>query len=1168
MGTPERGDAVKVFDVTAPLVPDLTGRLFIEASAGTGKTHALSSLVVRYVAEGHVTADQLLVVTFTRAATNELRSRIRQRLIEVADLLELSAGALATDDGPESGDSLVGFLRQGDPDDVRLRSTLLRDAVADFDAMTITTIHGFARQIRSSLGAGSGLDPEATLVENSNEIIDEITSDVLATESVESTSPGASLPTPSKLAGEVRTLTQRPYLGIAPRSGNRASPEAQLMATLVKRARNLMKERRDLDGTVNFSDLLDDVARVLKEPEGAQAVAVVRNRYKVALIDEFQDTDQAQWEIFNHLFGQDAGDHTLVTVGDAKQAIYSFRGADIDTYLTALDATEPSDLLMLQTNWRSSGELLAALEVLMRGSIFGDRRIPFTSVDAAPANEGRRLTTDEGAALPPLSVRVVVDPDLKTSSNGHLYASDVERYVVADVVGHVRHLLDHGRMTEGGESHGGSRLHPSDVAVLTLTRAEAAEIQQALVFQGIPAVTSRPGSVLASDAAFQMRALLLALERPSDRVRARMAALGWFFGRSAEALDAASDADIQQVQDQLAVWAQLFVDHPVAQAFEIIARESRVTEYVLARARGDRNLTDLEHLTEFLHAEVPGGRLKPAGLLALLEKEPAGGEEGDGDQSSDVVSRRVESDTEAVQIMTVFGSKGLEFPVVMVPTLWKFSSGKVPKVFVDPETGEVMLDVWPSEKKDRWPEACPVKEVKHRANQARVRYLGEQMRLLYVAMTRAQVHVAVWWGATRDSGSSALNHLLFGRDPETGAVDAGVMTIPKVGSPQNDRVVSWLAERLGHPVAVTEVAPPPEVPTDPWQPPDEGPLVGGPGDGRTLEVRRFTVSPDRTSFRWSFSALTGDDDHAEVLRAGDERTEGEVVDRENGPDADATQGPQSALALLPAGPEFGETVHAVLEHIDFSADDLDAEVRARIDEQGDSLDLDGGWPGSASTKTGAQLLQEGLVQALRTPLGPPAGDRALTAFTWADRLNEVRFELTLAGDGSPANLSRLATVVADGLDADDPFREWARHLARGDRNVVLAGHLNGSIDLVLRRRRDDGSWVYLVADYKSNRLNRARSAVRSGDYDRAAMAHSMEEHDYPLQALIYSVALHRYLRWRDPAYQPERQLGGALYLYLRGMGGPDTPNGEGVFHWAIPPGLVVQLSDLLEGGEE
>jgi exodeoxyribonuclease V beta subunit len=274
------------------------------------------------------------------------------------------------------------------------------------------------------------------------------------------------------------------------------------------------------------------------------------------------------------------------------------------------------------------------------------------------------------------------------------------------------------------------------------------------------------------------------------------------------------------------------------------------------------------------------------------------------------------------------------------------------------------------------------------------------------------------------------------------------------------------------------------------------------------------------------------------------------------------------MAGLPSGAEFGSLVHAVLEETDPEAIDLRTELAGHVREQ---LRW---WPVAVAPDD----LAESLLASQLTPLGSALADRRLVDIPLRDRLCELDFEFPLTGGDqagrprSDVRLRDLAPLLGSLLPADDPLASYADQLAGSLGDQSLRGYLSGSIDVVLRVPPADGDTHghrYVVVDYKTNLLGSTGKPLTSADYGRTEMADAMLHSHYPLQALLYSVVLHRYLRWRLPSYSPEHHLGGVLYLFLRGMCGPETPVVEGhvagVFDWAPPPALVVALSETLEG---
>jgi exodeoxyribonuclease V beta subunit len=277
------------------------------------------------------------------------------------------------------------------------------------------------------------------------------------------------------------------------------------------------------------------------------------------------------------------------------------------------------------------------------------------------------------------------------------------------------------------------------------------------------------------------------------------------------------------------------------------------------------------------------------------------------------------------------------------------------------------------------------------------------------------------------------------------------------------------------------------------------------------------------------------------------------------------------MANLMGGTAFGSLVHSVLERVDWQASDLDAALGEATDtcvaRRPVELATAPGCESDEPALSGRSLLIAGMRTALESPLGAPFENRRLVDIGPADRLCELDFDLRLGTGGQLPTTRALGQVVGEGLSAGDPFSLWADALSDGSQDLVLGGNLTGSIDLVARVKGADGHPRFVIADYKTNALQPPGQVATAADYLPDRMAAAMVEHDYPLQALLYCVALHRYLRWRLPGYRPDRHLGGTAYLFVRGMDGGASADGvaNGVFSWAVPPPVVERLSDLLDG---
>jgi exodeoxyribonuclease V beta subunit len=1143
-----------------PLGPLPTGRVAIEASAGTGKTFALAELATRYLAERDITPSDLLIVTFTRAATAELRSRIREQMVN-------AAAALGSDELGES--ALVDHLASEDRDVRRRRLEL---AVAEFDAASISTIHGFAAQVRRTLGLSSTIDPDARLIAGTDDLVDAACADALAAASVRPIPPD-DFPSLTSLVEATKKKIGSPDLVLVP-DGTDASVGASyvLVHDLVADAAARVESRRRVEGSIGFDDVLIELRDALTDGSSVAAIDALRSRYKVVLIDEFQDTDRVQWEIFSTLFGQPGSGSSLVMVGDPKQAIYRFRGADVSVYLDAVRNEPLQGLFTLTTNWRADGACIDGMHALFDGSTFGDPSIRYVPVQPSEANRDRRMrdrptSDDEGASLSGLDLRMAPKAELPTGGDGTPDSSLVARLIEDDVAAHVRDLLDRARIPKSGDDGELRNLEPSDVAVLVTAWNQAYDLQRALARQGIPTVVAGSGSVLTSEAAMQVRYLLDALERPGDLRRVRTYALSWFELYPIDEVAAADDRWLAVLQDRLTTWSTRLADHPVVEVLAQIWQETGVVATVLGRTGGDRHVTDLDHIAEVLHAGAPLGRSSVAGLIALLESPPEG--EADAESDGDVTARRVESEAKAVLITTVWKAKGLEFPVVCAPTLWRKPANRRALVFTDPLTGDRTLDVtlngeWPTKK-----------DLEVRKEIAKREEAAERLRVLYVALTRARHHTAVWWVGTADS-TNALTRLLFARDPDgnlrPGILDPDEPKKAKLTVPSDPiAALAPLVVASDGALSISSVAPR-TPPATKWS---NRPVETAPS---TLDVATFDRVFDRSVSRWSFTAITrhaaeglvdpfdaSGSDRGAADETGDEDATPTVSDGPDTPDG----GPVASLGSLLAGTTFGTFVHGILEEVDFHSSTLESDIEraARDRARRSGLDLAVLAPEGLD---GTGLLVDGLQAAIRTPMGPLFSGGSLASLAPSDRLDELAFDLRIGrGDGHPS-AGDIGRLVVDCLPTDHVLIPWAEALAEGSIDVELDGYLTGSIDLVAKVNRRDGSTGFVVADYKTNRLTGRGEPQRPGDYGPQLLADAMVEHHYPLQALLYAAALHRYLRWKVPTTGGTTLVAGAAYLFVRGMTGPGvatTESGDphGVFTWELPAELVTGMSDLLDG---
>jgi exodeoxyribonuclease V beta subunit len=1124
------------FDVCGPLP---TGVTVLEASAGTGKTYTIAALTARYIADG-TPLDQVLLVTFTRMATGELRERVRERLVATEQGLRRAlAGA------PDAtGDEVVALLASGTREEVTLRRDRLTRALADFDAATIATTHGFCQEVLGGLGVAGDVEPDTTLVEDVEDLLAEVVDDLYVRRFHRGETPDFGRDEALRIA---RVAVANPATPIEPADAPENTIEA-MRRRLALAARTELDLRKRRMGVMTYDDLLTRLDDTLKGPGGPDAAARLAERYRVVLVDEFQDTDPIQWDIMRRAFGH--GGVTLVLIGDPKQAIYAFRGADVYAYLEA--AASAGAHATLDVNWRSDQGLIDAYDTLFGGAKLGHEGIVYRRVQAAEANRAPRLA---GAPVDaPLRLRVVYrsEPSVAVTRGGYASNATARAFVAADLAADLVALLSSDATVEVRDEHGVAQrrepIRPGHVAVLVRTHRNAALVHEALAAVDVPAVINGAGSVFATSAARDWLRLLEAIERPASSPRARGVALTPFVGWSTEEVASAGEDRWEELHRRLHLWARVLREKGVASLTETITLVERLPGRVLRFADGERTLTDLRHVAQLLHAAATTEQLGTTALTSWLRARVAEDESGDEERS-----RRLESDDEAVQVLTIHRSKGLEFPVVYFPYLWEpgyIPRGEQPVFFHDPDNGDARtVDV------GLGGVAFPRHQRQHEREQR-----GEDLRLAYVALTRAKHQAVVWWAGSYDSRNSPLGRLLFAREADGTVPPAGRVT------PTDAAAVAKFEALAGETpgcisVERAAVSGLPVAWSAPLEPPGE------------LAVARFDRRLDLWWRRTSYSGITAAAHEAWVASEPEQSgvddeppVDGPALPADRGEDAGAARlrAVASPWTDIPSNVHVGTFVHGVLEAAAFDAPDLEAELTARVADQHAARATDVGDLGVMAAALGA---------ALETPLGPLVGGARLRDLARADRLDELGFELPLVGGDEPTGrltLAAIAAVLERHAVPGDPVHGYAERLADPALRQDLRGYLTGSIDLVARVPGDDGVPRFVVVDYKTNRLGVFGEPLTAWEYRPAMLAAEMQRAHYVLQALLYAVALHRYLRWRVAGYDAELHLGGVAYLFLRGMTGAQTPEVDGtpcgVFAWRPSGALVAELSDVLDRG--
>lgn len=1197
----------------------LHGVRLIEASAGTGKTFALATLFMRLVIERKLRIGQILAVTFTDAATQELRKRIRERL-------ELAAGLVGSVvDREESAEvhltrsvieRYLAAQAQEPPANAETATQLqrrLRTAALEIDLASIFTIHGFCARVLREHALESGhafAVPE--LLGSERELLDELAADLWRVHAADAADAddlaglwsgpdalAADLPNLLRLSvlapspavedsaahararsalalaaqelrvsidlhlddaraliaaaferktfdgrrarrpsfdkafqslrdgyaradwsfdatGHLEKLLPRKLVEFCKTGAERDVPVCALFTALdawhaaAERVRELDEQRRirllhrirdeareRLAATKRarrvqtFDDQIDGVAEALQGPQAAQLLRNLRQQYAVALVDEFQDTDERQWGIFRTVFGDseearsEGLEPALFLIGDPKQAIYGFRGGDVHTYLAAKAEADPAP--PLAHNFRSRPGVLRAIDTLYevagKKAAFLVDGIEFEGVQPG----GKRKDADfvrNGGNAPALTVRIIEADASKLNKQGLLNADDSRAAATAACVAAIHGVLSEARA--GAAQIDGKPVQPGDIAVLVRSHHEATRMRQALALAGIPAVAAGRQSLFATDEARDLSALLQSLLQPADPGRLRALLATVLLGESAASI-AALDSDTAQLHEHqraLMQWRdRLLHGGPFALVSDLCAANA---QRLMGLLDGERRLSNYLQLGEQLQ-EAAAQALGLRDLSDWLQRRIT-----EADASDETQQLRLESDAHRVQIVTLHKSKGLEYPLVFLPYAGIGRDAKSPgRGCVVYREGAGRELHWKLGDPADWDSAVQAWKQEQRA---------EDARLLYVGLTRAEHVLWVATGPFFGAASTPLAAMLAKMEALRACADVAIVEGPAEPMPT----------RLP-PEAETEVRP-------------------------AREVRREL---SRDWWVYSFSQLSKAD-------AGESATSGaidespvadepvqEVVDLAAAPDE-----PAAARDFRFAGTRFGSALHDALERTDFAAWSA--------------------WtPGDAAPAGEEQILREALrgrgfadvdIEDGVAELVPLVGKSLTAILPEGVRLCDVpanlrRAEIEFHFSLRPVQVRALLQLLHEHGVAGDRIGFGVRR--------QLEGLMNGKVDLTYFH---DGRCH--VLDYKSNHLP---------DYGDAALERAMRDSEYDLQALIYTLALHRWLRFRrGDAYDYARDFGGIRYLFCRGLD-PARADAPGVHARKFSAELVEALDRLFAG---
>lgn len=1172
------------------------GTTLIEASAGTGKTYTIQYIVLDLLLQG-LAIDEILVVTFTELATQELRERLQSFLFEVDAVLRGNATA--------SGPLATVLARANERLGATRLQQIVRRALLHSDEAAIYTIHGFCQRALQENAFAADVAFESELCAEPQSILRELVRDFQRRVNLE-------LPLAAPKGSDLPALCQRAkelsgFLRLAQPSTDtlQSLPTELTQAAAALRAMQgeraqILVEFMSFEGQLNgnsyskkfFADFEAQLDQLLTDPEQCDAKLLgklspeqlnkkfkkgcndqraehpfftccaellaaqegfsdrffhcfdswfvenfnqykldhglityddmislldralrrssvlrgqLRARYRAALVDEFQDTDARQYAIFRCLFAEapvePAAPRYFAMIGDPKQSIYGFRGADIEAYLQARVAADYC--YTLPTNYRSEAGLIAATNAFFAGSNLGA-----AEEDSAGGRSAIDFESVQSPAHPSGKPRLVCSGDLdfeglyrrEICSNSDK-AGPLLQAAKAETAADIDHLLQLSRQghvlleSEGVAGPVRRALRPGDIAILVDQHREAAELQALLRRYDVLAVLSKAGDVYASAEAGHFLHFLRACLDPRE-AWIHVLFVSPLYGLSAAELAELSDAAHQQAHECFnrlgREWqAGASIGKIWSDFLYVIGARARI----LKRPEGERLFTNYLHLGELARELERREGLSPERLAdEILERVKAGASGDDAADNPGLV--RLESDADAVQILTLHSSKGLEFPVVFLPTLWqktiKQKSAAALQPVAVPDEPDVLLEL------TRDPEA-----VKRRAR-------SEILRLGYVALTRA-ANLCVYYNASQmpaQSGRSNHSEGWFDLWLRAQRIDSQ----PVAGAER------FLAELVG------------QAPLD-YTPDPSAPKLADRRVGRQI--------PDTYQIT-SYSSL------ARLSGAQDASFDPSVAGgAEEGPAAESTplpvelSVPATALPLLldalPGGMHTGTCVHEILELCDFTQPGQWAhEVRSKLSRH---------FP-AGSSETLERRVESVLELLQRLCLLTGEGGLSLAQLDHAHCLHEMEFYFPV----SAVNVAGLEAVIARWA-----ARQELDYSGVSQSSPPIDGFLTGSIDLFFEQ-----AGRYYVLDWKTNSPLPGQARDCSS-YDRAGLHAQMSHGRYYLQALIYSVAAAAYLQDRlGAAFNWEQHMCGFIYCFVRGLS-PST----GWWQSAFSPAEICQAAEAL-----
>lgn len=1138
-------------------------RYLIEASAGTGKTYTIIHLILRLILDG-IPVQKILVTTFSKAAADELKSRILKLLNKKLKKMKKA----------ESRQSdLFSYA------DHQKRRFLLQLAVSSIDEMTVCTIHAFCQKMLREYAIKSGNGFEMKLVPDESEYRDRLIREFCRNRFYDG---NVRTPEKFKTMQDAVSYVSNP-IDRDSVNGENLDETKTLLRDVYRYVRDNIQDVKAQDGIISYDDIIRDFDAALQKDD-ALAKSICE-RYQAVFVDEFQDTDRLQYRIFDKCFPKSCR-NVFYMIGDPKQAIYGFRGADIYTYLQAKNTAD--DQFTLVTNYRSAPTMIEAVNRM------------FSDGDLQPPHETKGVFLQKD--IPFVSISNNESGDFPDNLGGSLRLrhyfgtkSDCSPEIMDDIVREIRYLLsedckmlvfekpdDEDEDEEEDEEEDENKkpiprhLRASDIAILVQEHDQAAKLVQKLNGEGIAASACKSGKIYSTSEAKLMLLLLRCFLHP-DMKLIRGLMLSSFFRFSGDEIlsnSAWQETLLKRMTEYGRIWAKSGLPAAFLQFMDTPIFEGGISPRmrILSEFNGERVITNFIQLMELLYQKEAKEHLLPEDLFnclnLIVNEKKKSSSENDSEDNPDQL--RLDRDSASVQILTMFAAKGLEFPIVFVPfpakTDWdgmetKSIAYRFNTAAMNPERPETVLDFGLSDENQTI---------------ARQEDIRNSLRLLYVALTRASLVTYLYTQQLSEPNGRATNF--------TNSAQGILLTSHRHSPEANGKTVVEHLWDSGYFSGTSDILP--RELANWWK---EMEAVQDENNNTAFRIKRNGVferhfgkrsgigqlrkddMPDKLESalfsgeiqdRWNITSFSSfhssmnnrveieQETSADLDEQNDVPQDGEGIEvlPDKGEVATASSGNSNLFRSFPHGATVGSLTHKLMEYLAghfhlFMSDRKDLENNEFIQSRMKDAFRETGYSEDDKLK---DMLLKGISQTLRIPLPKLSDDDGIEIPLSQIPQNKMVPEMEFFLDAPDSlNLETILSVLArTASEQAKPLfsREYASLVQSLVRTPELRdsfdknGVLNGIIDLIFEYRNK-----YYIVDWKTNWYGNSDS-----DYTPDRIRIAMGNAGYVLQSYLYSVALYRFLRQRGKDYN---SFGGVYYIFLRGM----TDGTENGIWFDVPP---------------